>query len=439
MKISRSLKIYFVLSVMAIATVTVISFSTIAANYFVSGLDISLRYSMLEIAKQVDTSDNKPVEVIGYQLATKWEDVQPEIKRNLPPPVGPFGFQKKMDKSGWFQSPTKAYFVMRFDRPNGQTVYISKVFEKLSNDDTTKEQFHKEGNSYDMMLILYAFLALAFFAIGLFFMFRHIARPQENLVEWAKRLTPEQLEQPTPDFYFNELNRLADIIKNSLSSVQVALKREQSFLANASHELRTPIAVVRSNAELMNKLIDKPHSEQIHVKKKQVMERILRAGVTMTDLCETLLWLNRREQSELPLGKVSLANMVDQISRDLSYLLRDKSVEVELHIKEGTYELPSTLCRIVISNLIRNAYQHTHAGRVYIEQSGTRVLIVNRDEGEIDSQDQLGFGLGLELTNRIIRQYDWSYETIDSLNGREVTIDFRPLKTPMLEQDNTAL
>ncbi|WP_068713220.1 sensor histidine kinase [Vibrio tritonius] len=438
MKISRSLKIYFVLSVMAIATVTVVSFSTIAANYFVSGLDISLRYTMLEIAKQVDTSDDKPVEVIGYQLATKWEDVQPEIKRNLSPPVGPLGFQKKMDKSGWFQSPTKAYFVMRFDRANGQTVYISKVFEKLQNDHS-KDQFHKEGNSYDMMLILYAFLALAFFAVGLYFMFRHIARPQENLVEWAKSLTPEQLEQPTPDFYFNELNRLAGIIKNSLSSVQVALKREQSFLANASHELRTPIAVVRSNAELMNKLIDKPHSSEILVKKKQVMERILRAGVTMTDLCETLLWLNRREQSELPMGKVSLANMVDQISRDLSYLLRDKAVEVELHIKEGTYELPSTLCRIVISNLIRNAYQHTHTGKVYIEQSGTRVLIVNRDAGEVDSQDQLGFGLGLELTNRIIRQYDWSYDTLDSANGREVTIDFRPLATQLEDHGDSSL
>ncbi|MZI95297.1 sensor histidine kinase [Vibrio sp. CAIM 722] len=426
MKISRSLKIYFICAVMAIATVTVVSFSTLAANYYVAGMDISLRYSMLGIVKHVDTSNNKPEYMLGYQLTTSWNDVQPEIKRVFHRPNEHLEFQKKLDNTGWFHPPTRAFFLLRYDRENGQTVYISRVFDRLDTDQMIKDSFHEESSSYDMNLILYAFLALVFFAAGLYFLFRHIARPQEKLVDWARNLTPEQLELERPDFYFNELNRLADIIKSSLSSVQVSLKRERSFLANASHELRTPIAVVRSNAELMNKLIDKPHNEDNHEKQKQVMQRILRAGITMTDLCETLLWLNRREQSELPLGKVSLANLVDQVSRELNYLLRDKSVEVEINIQEATFELPKTLCRIVIANLIRNAYQHTHSGKVFISQKGTKVSIVNHNDGTLDDES-LGFGLGLELTNRIIRQYDWHYSTLDTDHGREVFIDFRPM------------
>ncbi|WP_244225164.1 histidine kinase dimerization/phospho-acceptor domain-containing protein [Vibrio aquaticus] len=63
-----------------------------------------------------------------------------------------------------------------------------------------------------------------------------------------------------------------------------------SFLGYASHELRTPIAVTRNNSELLCKMISKgiPSEKQL-----VVLDRIERAGFTMTDLTETLLWLNQ--------------------------------------------------------------------------------------------------------------------------------------------------
>jgi len=51
-------------------------------------------------------------------------------------------------------------------------------------------------------------------------------------------------------------------------------------------------------------------------------------------------------------------------------------------------------------SLIRNAYQHTLRGRVVIEQAGSQVIIMNRDESCGDTQNQLGFGLGI---NGILR------------------------------------
>ncbi|SJL83342.1 sensor histidine kinase [Vibrio palustris] len=422
-KIRRSFKFYFFCAIMAIATITVVSFSTLAANYFVSGMDISLRYSMLGVVRHVDTSDGKPKELLGYQVATRWQDVQQPIKHQFSRPTEHLQFEKKMVHDGWLTPPLKAYFLMRYDREGGQTVYISRIFNNLATDPIHNE-IHQAGNGYGVNLIIYALVALFVFGFGLFFLFRHTARPQERLFEWAQTLTTEQLKQPIPDFQFHELNRIAAIIKESISSTQAMLTREQRFLASASHELRTPIAVVRSNAELMDKLISKTDNPALYEKQAQVMRRILRAGVTMTDLCETLLWLNRCDQRDLPVTPVNLALMIDSISRDLRYLLRDKPVEVEIDVQESTYPLPSTLCRIVISNLIRNAYQHTLVGQVSIVQSGTRVTIINRNSEVGEQPEELGFGLGLELTNRIIQQYDWSYHTIDNDDGREVTIDF---------------
>lgn len=423
MKFRRSYKFYFFCAIMTIATVTVISFVTLAANYFVSGMDVSLRYSMLSVVKHIDTRDGQPKELLGYQIATRWQDVQAPIQQQFSPLTKHLQFEKAMLQHGWLTPPVKAYFVMRYDRPSGQTVYISRVFSNLTMQQTAKE-FHQEGNRYGLSLLVYALVALSVFGLGLFFLFRCTARPQEQLFKWAETLTTEQLSRPIPDFHFHELNRVAAIIKDSVSSAQDMLEREQQFLASASHELRTPIAVVRSNAELMDKLIEKTDNAALYDKQAEVMQRILRAGVTMTDLCSTLLWLNRREQRELPLTPVNLALMIDSISRDLNYLLRDKSVEVEIQVQEATFPLPSTLCRIVISNLIRNAYQHTLAGKVAIFQSGTTVTIMNHNFATGEQTEELGFGLGLELTNRIIQQYDWYYEVHDNESGREVTIDF---------------
>jgi len=76
------------------------------------------------------------------------------------------------------------------------------------------------------------------------------------------------------------------------------------------------LAVVRSNTELMAKLVDKPNSIE---KQKEVLERILRAGVTMTDLCDTLLWLNRGRHNELQLTQVNLGELIKQLCQDLNY------------------------------------------------------------------------------------------------------------------------
>ncbi|MEF1230904.1 HAMP domain-containing sensor histidine kinase, partial [Vibrio fortis] len=189
---------------------------------------------------------------------------------------------------------------------------------------------------------------------------------------------------------------------SSLSSVQESLEREQRFLGYASHELRTPIAVTRTNSELLRKMITKqlPAEKQL-----EVLDRIERAGFTMTDLTETLLWLNRQEGKSLPSYPVSLGKSIQQIVGELGYLLQGKSVEVTTTVDQTTLELPEGLCRIVISNLIRNAFQHTENGIVEIAQAGDTLSIVNRNTEPKIGRDDLGFGLGLELTQRLIAQY----------------------------------
>ena len=272
----------------------------------------------------------------------------------------------------------------------------------------------------------FSIFAIAFVAIGLFslvpiLLLRKIATPVERLTTWARHLAQADLAKPAPEFHYSELDSLAQLIHASLRSVQESVEREKRFLGYASHELRTPIAVTRTNSELLRKMLDKdiPKARQL-----EVLERIERASLTMTDLTETLLWLNRHGDKSLEAIQFSLDEMIEQLCDDLAYLLAGKQVEVSISCAPTQLNLPQALCRIVITNLIRNAFQHTYSGKVDIRLTGNQLEMININEPEGENQNELGFGLGLELTERLIAQQGWSYANQEVGSGRHVFLKF---------------
>ncbi|MCG3729753.1 sensor histidine kinase [Vibrio cincinnatiensis] len=420
MKLRRSLKIFLICVMMAMASITVVSFSHLAANYFEQGLDGGMRMMMMDIGREVALTGQKPEMMMGFHVAHHWQAIPSDIAALFEPLEQSMQFTKYIENQHWFSAPERAVFLMRYDQTAGDPLYIYRVLDDVQRPELIQNRPRGEIPHF-VKLVSYAVLGIGLFGLCMYFLVQRVAKPVERLALWAKQLTPEQLVIPAPDFHYNELNRLAEVVKNSLVSVDSALRREQKFLAHASHELRTPIAVVRSNSELLMKLLEKQSAPE---KRQQVLERILRAGVTMSDLCETLLWLNRGKETELPLVEVDLGSSIEQICQELSYLLDNKKVQLEVNIHYQSYRLPATLYRIVLSNLIRNAYQHTQCGKVVIRQEGAQVLISNREDSRPKKTEDLGFGLGLELTNRIIKQYHWRCETVKYLHGRDVTIHF---------------
>ena len=260
---------------------------------------------------------------------------------------------------------------------------------------------------------------------------KKIAKPVESLRGWAKSLNQNNLQNTPPDFTYNELNTLATLIRSSLLSAHESLEREQRFLSYASHELRTPISVIRSNVELLNRLSEKtPLSD----KQQLTLQRIERAGLTMSDLTETLLWLSRNDDQQSAPEPVNLAEKITTLSNELDYLLNSKQVDVLINTdnQSTTINTEATACHIVLTNLIRNAYQHTQQGQVRITQQGSRVIIVNSSEqtdmphatNNTNKPANIGYGLGLELSEKIIKRHGWVYEVNDMPGRYEVVVDF---------------
>jgi len=179
--------------------------------------------------------------------------------------------------------------------------------------------------------------------------------------------------------------------------------------------------VARTNTELLRKLIQKDTDRE---KQLIVLDRIERAGLTMSGLTEALLWLNRQENKVLPEQSVSLGELVKQTVDEQEYLLRGKAVNIHLTTDDAEHQLPEILCRIIIANLVRNALQHTNEGHVDIHQSGVQLEVTNRDSSMTSGTDELGFGLGLDLTRRLVEKYKWQISSEEFENGRRVCVSF---------------
>lgn len=423
MNIRPSLKLYLLVITILTGATTIAFMSVMSINYFIMGIDFSMVDAMRSQANHPQVSDGHPVKANDFIIASRWRDLPALIRENLHEHDLQEGeLLKLIDGNPLFSSPKAGYFAIKVNHGN-EVRFVSRMFPSELKQ---QNKFNKHPPPFFNYIIWIALLAIALFSLVPYFVLRNIATPVKKLILWTKQLNDkEQLSKPIPDFHYRELNSLASLVQNSLLSVQQSLIREQRFLGYASHELRTPIAVMRTNTELLRKMMTK----NVSIKKRhQVVDRIERACLTMTDLTETLLWLNRQPDRTIPVKSLSIGILTEQLLADLTYLQAGKSIEINIVTDESYFMLPEALCRIIITNLLRNALQHTHQGVVNITQSKRKLIISNQNfnfnEDPLHYNDGLGFGLGLELTRRLVQHYGWLYKNIANDTGHYVEIDF---------------
>ena len=413
-----SLKFFFIMAMLLLGLAITLSFSAFTLNYFSQGLDRGLKQSLMEAADAENVEDGKPLSLLGYNIASAWEDVPASVKDafdNIPPEES-YQLQKKEFASRFFTRPENIYFVLKAINKSGQLRYVSKVIHKA---DVPPPKNHEVPHI--IWIALFAISSIGIFLAVVLFIIHKVTKPVELLKNWAKSLDEDKLKQPIPDFQYSELNELAKIINSSLSSVQKTLEREMQFLSYASHELRTPITVVRTNTELLIKLLEKEGGTK---KQLAVIERIDRVGKTMTSLTETLLWLSRDDSNVLNSEDIDIELLIKQLVTELSYLLAGKTVKLVVNTESYLISAAEIPCRIVLANLIRNAFQHTIEGEVTISQAKGSVSITNSSEAKAIDNSDLGFGLGLQLTQKLANRYGWSYSDNIETTNYQVQLSF---------------
>lgn len=423
MKITASLKISFIAAMVLIGTVTALLFSALALNYFFSGLDMGTNHSMrFTLAAQAPIPDNTVVNANGFIISDNWSLLPEQLHQHLSPPQEYGVLSKQTINNSLFRPPEKVLLAMKLKDISGQPVYIGTIFSNVGKKAPPGNQF-----VHPQWIVLLGFIVLIIFILLTLAFIRWVTRPVLSLGEWAGSLDNCVLDIPPPDFKYRELNTLADIIHRSMKSVQESVEREQQFLSHASHELRTPIAVTRTNSELLEKVMQKEGSSH---RQQEILARIMRANKTMTDLTDTLLWLSRDSDNTPVCQPLDLAALTRVLTDEVGYLLEGKPVQVHLSTEPALVSVAAIPCRIALINLIRNACQHTLEGDIRIEQRAGRITITNDTNDAGDEVQDLGFGLGQKLTQKIADVYGWHYHA-----GRTGDHYYAELEFPTVPSD----
>ncbi|CAA0090820.1 Sensor protein QseC [Halioglobus japonicus] len=421
MRFALSLRWFVWLTFLLLTLTLVAGYSMLSADYFIRGMDNITALQMERAAQSylAATPQDKrlqPETVLDYTVFPKWQQVPEKLRGQFE------AAQKKPDQLLKLVNRNEdgrkhsVDFLFHYSRGEGNVYVTYRV-----SPDTISAMVRSNSRANREKLLMISIAAAMALSLIIWLLLRRISQPVSRLVEWTSTLDPGSLKTAPPDFTYPELNNLAQLIRSSLSSVQESLDREHRFLRHTSHELRTPISTFRNNVELLRKL--QAHKHPIDEQEKQVIERLDRSSLTMKHLTETLLWLSRDSAQAPPTQDVALHELIAQLTNEVEYLLKDKPVEVVLDTEPCQRVLPETVVRIVAGNLIRNAFQHTWEGTVTIRQQGATVEITNPYEPTPGNTD-LGFGLGLNLTEQLCQKLNWKYTNTAQGSERCAAVTF---------------
>jgi two-component system OmpR family sensor kinase len=285
------------------------------------------------------------------------------------------------------------------------------------------------------------------------FLVRRGLRPLERMAATAQSIAASQLNRRVESNDRTEVGRLGGAINTMLTQLESAFaERERNelrlrqFIADASHELRTPMTSMRGYAELLQR---EPSMEQADT--LLAMRRLEEETKRMSVLVDDLLLLARLDQGRpLERGDVDLTRLVQDACTDARASAPQRVISadaaVDVHVVGDDMRL-----RQVLSNLLRNALVHTPERtpvEVRLRQSAAAASIEVADHGpgipaaqrsriferfhRADSEvsgDRGGSGLGLSIVAAIITAHMGSVDVTDTPGGGATFVVTLPRST----------
>jgi signal transduction histidine kinase len=186
-------------------------------------------------------------------------------------------------------------------------------------------------------------------------------RPLHALGDAVANIKPESLGQIIPiDRLPEELAPIAVKLNDLLQSLDVSFARERRFSADISHELRTPVAELKTLSEVM--LQEVAHAPQFH----QAFEHTLNIACQMESLVSVLLEMVRHEEGRkaLTLTTVDLASIINTIQQKYEGKAAEKEVLLNDIPEADGFDIQSEpwLLMVIFANLFDNAVEYSPPG-----------------------------------------------------------------------------
>jgi two-component system OmpR family sensor kinase len=278
----------------------------------------------------------------------------------------------KVYRTEQLKSPEGDWRVLVIPIPGGGAVAVARSLESREE---TLTHIYREFLVFGPLAILLASLAgygLAAAAL----------RPVEVLRRRADSVTaaaPSTLPVPRAR---DEISRLAVTLNHMLERLQLAIEHERQFVADASHELRTPVALLRTELELALR----------HPRSEEELKRALRSALEETErlsrLADDLLLLARAREGPMPVRKepLEIDPLLDTVARRFLARAEQAGRSVRAEPSHLTVNADPTRIRQALDNLVDNALTHGEGD----------VTLLARDEGTAIELHVLDRGTGFD-------------------------------------------
>jgi heavy metal sensor kinase len=270
---------------------------------------------------------------------------------------------------------------------------------------------------------------------------RRALSPVDALVRTARQVTGTKLSARLENLNTgDELQRLSDTLNEMLDRIESAFSRVTQFTADASHELRTPVSLIRTEAELA---LRRARTEQEY---QDSLRHILQESERTTILIEQLLSLARADSGRetLQMQPVDVSALLGVVAEGWKQVASMHHLQFALSIEDqDTYVSgDETMLHRLADILLDNAFKYTPSpGSVTLslEESANAAVITVKDSGvgipedeqgkvferfyRVDksrSRAQGGNGLGLSIAQWIVNQHHGSI-TLQSRPGEGAT------------------
>jgi heavy metal sensor kinase len=238
-------------------------------------------------------------------------------------------------------------------------------------------------------------LALLITSLGGYFLARKNLRPVVTMGEQAARIGAANLNERIPVPQNNqELGRLALIFNDLLARLDRSFAQQKRFMADASHELRTPVAVICGESEVALSSSIRETAEY-----RESLSIVHDEGRRLTRMVEELFMLARADAGEYPLvlANFYLDESINECVRSVRSLAAQKTLDIryEPPEKEIAFRGDESLVRRMVLNLLHNAIKYTaENGQISVSVKADRnqCEIVVSDTGQgipADAQPQI--------------------------------------------------
>lgn len=307
----------------------------------------------------------------------------------------------------------------------GNDFYRIRIFKSLI---TSNILIEKVAMVITLMLLL--FLLLAFFINRYLFkrVWLDFFETLHKIQEFSLVMPQKKAFSSSEIIEFNELNQLLNNMTDKIINDYEGLKE---FTGNLSHEVQTPLAIIKNKSELLLQ-------ETLSEKQYEIVGSVYSATNRLSAIIRSLGLISRIDNNQFTsIQPIDFEQVIKNQMSNFEHLIDSRNIKVEHHFSGNpTLNMNAELADILINNLIKNAVRHNNEnGYIKIHLTPTELIIANSGDDPGMPTEKLfeqfsrasdeGFmGIGLSIVRKITQHYNMGIRYEYENKQHQITVAF---------------